>query len=42
MLERRGNQAGLPNLHPHRLRHTFAHQWLAEGGGETDLMRLAG
>jgi integrase len=24
------------------LRHTFAHQWLAEGGGETDLMRLAG
>jgi site-specific recombinase XerD len=42
MLERRGNQAGLPGLHPHRLRHTFAHQWLAEGGGETDLMRLAG
>jgi site-specific recombinase XerD len=42
MLERRGQQAGLPNLHPHRLRHTFAHQWLAEGGGETDLMRLAG
>jgi len=42
MLERRGHQAGLPNLHPHRLRHTFAHQWLAEGGGETDLMRLAG
>jgi site-specific recombinase XerD len=39
MLERRGHQAGLPNLHPHRLRHTFAHQWLAEGGGETDLMR---
>jgi hypothetical protein len=23
-------------------RHTFAHQWLAEGGGETDLMRLGG
>jgi site-specific recombinase XerD len=42
MLERRGDQAGLPGLHPHRLRHTFAHQWLAEGGGETDLMRLAG
>jgi site-specific recombinase XerD len=42
MLERRGNQVGLPGLHPHRLRHTFAHQWLAEGGGETDLMRLAG
>jgi site-specific recombinase XerD len=42
LLRRRGTQAGLPGLHPHQLRHTFAHQWLAEGGGETDLMRLAG
>ena len=42
MLRRRGEQAGLPGLHPDQLRHTFAHQWLAEGGGETDLMRLAG
>ena len=42
MLRRRGEQAGLPGLHPHQLRDTFAHQWLAEGGGETDLMRLAG
>ena len=42
MLRRRGEQAGLAGLHPHQLRHTFAHQWLAEGGGETDLMRLAG
>jgi Phage integrase family len=42
MLRRRGEQAGLPGLHPHQLRHAFAHQWLAEGGGETDLMRLAG
>ena len=23
-------------------RHTFAHRWLAEGGQEQDLMRLAG
>jgi integrase/recombinase XerC len=42
MLRRRGRQAGLPGLHPHQFRHTFAHEWLAEGGGETDLMRLAG
>jgi integrase/recombinase XerC len=33
MLRRRGRQAGLPGLHPHQFRHTFAHQWLAEGGG---------
>jgi integrase len=42
MLHRRGDQAGLPGLYPHQLRHTFAHEWLAQGGGETDLMRLAG
>jgi site-specific recombinase XerD len=42
LLRRRGEQAGLPGLHPHQLRHTFAHAWLAQGGGETDLMRLAG
>jgi site-specific recombinase XerD len=42
MLRRRGQQAGLPGLYPHQLRHTFAHEWLALGGNETDLMRLAG
>jgi len=42
MLRRRSHQAGLPDLHPHQFRHTIAHQWLAQGGGETDLMRLAG
>jgi site-specific recombinase XerD len=26
MLERRGREAGLPGLHPHQFRHTFAHQ----------------
>lgn len=41
MLERRGNQIGT-HLHPHMLRHTFASRWLAEGGTEGDLMRLAG
>jgi site-specific recombinase XerD len=42
MLQRRGARAGLDGLHPHQLRHTFAHEWLAAGGQETDLMRLAG
>lgn len=43
ILRERGRQAGLgDDLHPHQLRHTFAHSWLAGGGGETDLMRLAG
>ena len=42
MLRRRGAQAGVPDLHPHRFRHTFAHLWKAAGGDEDSLMRLAG
>jgi site-specific recombinase XerD len=42
MLERRGQEAGVANLHAHRFRHTFAHQHLADGGNEGDLMMLAG
>jgi site-specific recombinase XerD len=42
MLRRRGNEAGIGPVHPHQLRHTFAHSWLAQGGAEGDLMRLAG
>lgn len=42
MLERRCLDAGLPPIHPHMFRHTFAHMWLAGGGQENDLMRLAG
>lgn len=42
MLRRRGERAGVGRLHPHAFRHTFAHTWLAEGGNEGDLMRLAG
>lgn len=42
MLTRRAAQAGVENVHPHRFRHQFAHEWLAAGGSETDLMRLAG
>lgn len=29
-------------IHPHQLRHTFAHAWMSAGGNESDLMRLAG
>jgi site-specific recombinase XerD len=42
MLQRRGERAGLGRIHPHQLRHTFAHAWLSAGGNEGDLMRLAG
>jgi site-specific recombinase XerD len=42
MVKRRGAQAGIKDLHPHVLRHTFAHAWLDAGGSEGDLMRLAG
>jgi site-specific recombinase XerD len=42
MLERRCEDAGIPKIHPHQFRHEFAHRWLAAGGQENDLMRLAG
>jgi site-specific recombinase XerD len=42
LLRRRGRQAGIDHLHAHLFRHTFAHLWLRQGGGETDLMRIAG
>jgi site-specific recombinase XerD len=42
MIKDRGSAIGLPDLHPHQLRHTFSHDWLASGGSEGDLMRLAG
>jgi integrase len=42
LLDRCARQAGIPALHPHMFRHTFAHEWLSAGGNETDLMRIAG
>lgn len=42
MLARRCDEAGVERIHPHQFRHTFAHDWLASGGQENDLMRLAG
>lgn len=42
IVRRRGAQAGVEGLHAHRFRHTYAHEWLAAGGQEQDLMRLAG
>jgi site-specific recombinase XerD len=42
MLERRGLEAGIDNVHAHRFRHSLAHSFLAEGGQESDLMQLMG
>ena len=42
LLARRCEQAGLPRINPHALRHTFSHEFRAEGGSEGDLMYLAG
>lgn len=43
MLKRRAQQAGIStNIHPHLFRHGFANDWLAAGGTEGDLARLAG
>jgi len=42
ILRRRCADAGIERLHPHQLRHTAAHQWLAAGGNEGDAMRLFG
>jgi site-specific recombinase XerD len=42
VLKRRCAEAGIDPIHPHQLRHTFAHSFLSQGGNEGDLMRLAG
>lgn len=38
----RAARAGVDGFHPHRLRHTAAHRWLAAGGSEGGLMAVAG
>lgn len=42
LLRARGAAAGIPGLHPHQLRHTYAHAALAGGMQESDLMAIAG
>lgn len=42
MLARRGEQAGIQNVHPHRFRRSFADNWLAAGGSTDDLMHITG
>jgi integrase len=42
MLERRCAEAAIAKIHPHQLRHTAAHQWMAAGGNEGDAMRIFG
>lgn len=42
MLKRRCAEAGIPELHPHQFRHTFAHKWKLDGGSDDDLMRITG
>jgi integrase len=41
-LRRRAALAGIEGFHPHKLRHTAAHRWLAAGGSESGLMAMAG
>lgn len=41
-LKHRAKQAGIIGFHPHKMRHTAAHRWLAAGGSEGGLMSVAG
>lgn len=41
-LKMRADAAGIEGFHPHRMRHTAAHRWLAAGGSEGGLMAVAG
>lgn len=41
-LKMRADAAGIARFHPHLMRHTAAHRWLAKGGSEGGLMAVAG
>ena len=41
-LKRLGAAAGVPDVHAHRWRHSFAHQWKLAGGDTGDLMLVLG
>lgn len=42
LLKRLGDKAGVSNVYPHRFRHTFAVEFLRNGGQELALMRILG
>lgn len=42
ILDKIADTCGVEGMHPHRFRHTFAHNWLACGGLESDLQRIMG
>ncbi|WP_307817148.1 tyrosine-type recombinase/integrase [Micromonospora fiedleri] len=42
LLKRLGAAAGVADVHAHRWRHSFAHEWKRAGGDTGDLMLLLG
>lgn len=42
LVKRLGQKEGIKNVHPHRFRHTFAVQFLHNGGNVFELQQLLG